>query len=47
MDRSNKKWLEVFEGAGLRVVKEEVQMGLPEELFVVKTSVVSPLFILS
>lgn len=35
--RSNGKWLEVFTEAGLRVVKEEVQVGLPQELFVVKT----------
>lgn len=35
--RSNGKWLQVFEEAGLRVVKEEVQEGLPQELFAVKT----------
>lgn len=35
--RSNGKWLEVFHEAGLQVVKEEVQEGLPDELFVVKT----------
>jgi protein N-terminal methyltransferase len=31
------RWLEIFAEAGLEVVKEEVQDGLPEELFVVKT----------
>lgn len=36
-DRSNGKWLEVFNDAGLKLVKEEVQVGMPEELFVVKT----------
>lgn len=35
--RSNGKWLQVFEEAGLRVIKEEVQEGLPQELFTVKT----------
>lgn len=35
--RSNGKWLEAFTEAGLSVVKEEVQEGLPQELFVVKT----------
>jgi protein N-terminal methyltransferase len=37
MVRSNNRWLEVFEDAGLEVVKEEVQHGMPEELFMVKT----------
>ncbi|BEJ12456.1 hypothetical protein CspHIS471_0209160 [Cutaneotrichosporon sp. HIS471] len=37
LTRSNGKWLEVFHEAGLQVVKEEVQQGLPDELFVVKT----------
>jgi protein N-terminal methyltransferase len=37
MFRSNGKWLEVFKDAGLRVIKEEVQVGMPDELFVVKT----------
>ena len=36
-NRSNGKWLEVFNDAGLKLVKEEVQVGMPEELFVVKT----------
>jgi len=35
--RSNGKWLEAFAEAGLEVVKEEVQQGLPDELFTVKT----------
>lgn len=35
--RSNGKWLEVFTEAGLKVVKEEVQHGMPDELFTVKT----------
>ncbi|TXT10659.1 hypothetical protein VHUM_02164 [Vanrija humicola] len=37
LTRSNGKWLEVFEEAGLKVVKDEVQEGLPNELFTVKT----------
>jgi protein N-terminal methyltransferase len=37
--RSDKKWLEIFKDAGLEVIKEEVQVGMPEELFVVRTSV--------
>ncbi len=35
--RSNLKWLEVFEEAGLEVIKEEVQTGMPEQLLMVKT----------
>lgn len=34
--RSTLSWLGVFEEAGLKVVKEEIQGGLPEGLFVVK-----------
>lgn len=37
LTRSNGKWLEAFSQAGLEVVKEEVQHGLPDELFTVKT----------
>ncbi|ODN90237.1 hypothetical protein L198_06255 [Cryptococcus wingfieldii CBS 7118] len=37
LTRSSGKWVEAFKDAGLRVVKEEVQEGMPEELFVVKT----------
>jgi protein N-terminal methyltransferase len=35
-DRSSNKWLEIFRDAGLEVIKEEVQIGMPSELFVVK-----------
>jgi protein N-terminal methyltransferase len=35
--RSNGKWLQIFAEAGLTVVKEEVQVGMPTELFMVKT----------
>jgi protein N-terminal methyltransferase len=35
--RSNGKWLQVFKEAGLTVVKEEIQVGMPDELFMVKT----------
>lgn len=35
--RSNGKWLQVFAEAGLSVIKEEVQVGMPVELFTVKT----------
>lgn len=35
--RSNGKWLEAFRDAGLEVIKEQEQVGMPEELFVVKT----------
>jgi protein N-terminal methyltransferase len=35
--RSNAKWHQVFAEAGLEVVKEEIQEGLPQELFTVKT----------
>lgn len=34
--RSSAKWVEIFHSAGLQVVKEEVQVGMPGELFVVK-----------
>ncbi|ORX37456.1 AdoMet dependent proline di-methyltransferase-domain-containing protein [Kockovaella imperatae] len=37
LTRSNAKWLEVFREAGLEVIREEVQIGMPSELFVVKT----------
>jgi hypothetical protein len=33
---SDKVWKHVFEQAGLRLIREEVQDGLPEGLFVVK-----------
>lgn len=36
MVRSNAAWLEIFRVADLRVVRQEVQGGLPEELYVVK-----------
>ena len=39
MIRSDGKWLQVFKEAGLKVIKEEVQLGLPDELLVVKTCV--------
>jgi protein N-terminal methyltransferase len=35
--RSSGRWIEIFKEAGLKIVKEEVQEGLPEELFTVKT----------
>ena len=35
--RSNKMWEEIFEQAGLKIVKEEVQLGLPQGLFMVKS----------
>ena len=35
--RSSGRWVEIFQEAGLKIVKEEVQEGLPEELFTVKT----------
>jgi protein N-terminal methyltransferase len=34
--RSSAKWVEIFHAAGLQVIKEEVQIGMPGELFVVK-----------
>lgn len=37
--RSSGRWVEIFQEAGLKIVKEEVQEGLPEELFTVKTYV--------
>ncbi|ORY23610.1 AdoMet dependent proline di-methyltransferase-domain-containing protein [Naematelia encephala] len=37
LTRSHQKWLDIFKEAGLEVVREEVQEGLPDELFVVKT----------
>ncbi|WVR06113.1 hypothetical protein IAU60_003143 [Kwoniella sp. DSM 27419] len=37
LTRSHQKWIDCFTEAGLTVVKEEVQQGMPEELFVVKT----------
>ncbi|WVQ82534.1 hypothetical protein IAT38_004663 [Cryptococcus sp. DSM 104549] len=36
LTRSSAKWLQVFADAGLEVVKEETQLGMPEELFTVK-----------
>lgn len=38
-NRSSGRWVEIFQEAGLKIVKEEVQEGLPEELFTVKTYV--------
>lgn len=35
-NRSSAKWLQVFADAGLKVIKEVTQEGMPEELFVVK-----------
>jgi protein N-terminal methyltransferase len=37
MSRSNSRWLEIFAEAGLEIVREEVQQGMPTELFMVKT----------
>lgn len=37
--RSDKAWKVVFQNAGLTLLKEEVQLGLPEGLFVVKSYV--------
>jgi protein N-terminal methyltransferase len=34
--RSNQAWLRVFQCAGLHVIREEIQLGLPEGLFMVK-----------
>lgn len=34
--RSHLKWLEIFQIAGLSIIREKVQEGLPEGLFVVK-----------
>ncbi|KAE8542940.1 hypothetical protein D1P53_001005 [Cryptococcus gattii VGV] len=36
LTRSSAKWLQVFADAGLKVIKEVTQEGMPEELFVVK-----------
>lgn len=36
LTRSNKMWEEIFEQAGLKIVKEQVQEGLPAGLFLVK-----------
>lgn len=35
-DRSNALWLQIFQQAGLKVVKQQVQEGLPAGLFAVK-----------
>lgn len=37
MYSSSARWVDIFKEAGLRIVREEVQEGLPEELFTVKT----------
>ncbi|KAH8078325.1 AdoMet dependent proline di-methyltransferase-domain-containing protein [Filobasidium floriforme] len=37
LTRSNKMWEEIFQQAGLKIVKEEVQLGLPQGLFMVKS----------
>lgn len=34
--RSDKAWKVIFKQAGLRLIQEKVQDGLPEGLFVVK-----------
>jgi protein N-terminal methyltransferase len=36
LTRSDKAWKQTFEQAGLRLVREQIQDGLPEGLFVVK-----------
>jgi len=36
LTRSDKAWKKIFRNAGLRLVKEQVQHGLPEGLYVVK-----------
>lgn len=35
--RSAGKWREIFKDAGLEIIREEVQEGMPDELFVVRT----------
>ncbi|KAH9484345.1 Alpha N-terminal protein methyltransferase 1 [Psilocybe cubensis] len=40
LTRSDAAWKAIFEQAGLRLVKEKVQEGLPDELFVVKMWVI-------
>lgn len=35
--RRDEKFLELFKAAGLRLVKSEIQKGMPKELFPVKT----------
>ncbi|WRT64425.1 uncharacterized protein IL334_001357 [Kwoniella shivajii] len=37
LTRSHQKWVDCFHEAGLEVIREEVQQGMPDELFVVKT----------
>ncbi|WVF70645.1 hypothetical protein IAT40_005438 [Kwoniella sp. CBS 6097] len=37
LTRSHQKWRDCFIEAGLKIIEEEVQQGMPEELFVVKT----------
>ncbi|WWC86522.1 uncharacterized protein L201_001399 [Kwoniella dendrophila CBS 6074] len=37
LTRSHQKWLDCFKEAGLTVIREEIQQGMPDELFVVKT----------
>jgi len=36
LTRSDHAWKQCFEAAGLRILKEEVQLGLPEGLYTVK-----------
>jgi protein N-terminal methyltransferase len=43
LTRSELKWLEIFKAVGVRVVKEEVQLGLPAGLFVVKAWALAPM----
>ncbi|PSR94620.1 alpha-N-methyltransferase NTM1 [Coniella lustricola] len=40
--RTDKKFLEIFQRAGLKVVKSEIQKGLPKELFPVKAYALRP-----
>jgi protein N-terminal methyltransferase len=37
-------WKKLFESAGLRLVRQQVQEGLPHGLYVVKMSVRKPVF---
>ncbi|WWC58892.1 uncharacterized protein I303_101437 [Kwoniella dejecticola CBS 10117] len=37
LTRSHQKWVDCFHEAGLEVIREAVQQGMPDELFVVKT----------
>jgi protein N-terminal methyltransferase len=39
VDRSDRAWKSIFDQAGLKLVREQVQDGLPEGLYVVKMCV--------